>query len=243
MFPQQHDDPFIRFEYTYAPARDLGGDYVHVEHGPDGIVHVTLIDVTGHGLPAALTVNRLYGELERIRAESPLAQPGEVLSLLNRYIHLTLVKHNIFATALCLTLDPNKGVLHWSNAGHPPGYLRGANGGVTKLEATAVLLGALDAQEFNADQRTIELSPGDVIVAYTDGTFEARDRLGRTLGLSAIGDLMRIQPPPRNWPQFLASAVTKHSGGRTDDDILIAALTFKALRPAPVAPKAALAVS
>lgn len=231
MFPLPHDDGFVRFDYTYTPMRELGGDYVHLDVSPEGLVHATLMDVTGHGLPAALTVNRLYGELERIRAESPLAEPGEVLTLLNRYIHLTMVKHNIFVTAVCMTLDPNRGIMHWANAGHPPAYLRGVNGTVTQLPSTTVLLGALDPREFAADQRTIELSPGDVIVFYTDGTFETRDRLGQSLGLKELQSMMSAQPSPRNWPQHIASAVARHSAGRPEDDILIASLTLKALRP------------
>jgi sigma-B regulation protein RsbU (phosphoserine phosphatase) len=243
MFPAPLDDGFVRFEYTYTPMRELGGDYVHLEVTPQGLVHLTLIDVTGHGLAAALTVNRLFGELERIRGESPLAGPGEVLALLNRYINLTMVKHNIFVTALCLTLDPCQGKLYWANAGHPPGFLRGANGVVTSLPATSVLLGALDGGEFSADQRSIELSPGDVIVAFTDGAFEVRDRLGRSLGLNNLAQLLHVQPPPRNWPQFIASIVHKHSAGRNDDDILIASLKFKAPRPQATHAKQAMAAS
>jgi hypothetical protein len=67
-----------------------------------------------------------------------------------------MVKHNIFVTAICMTLDPFRGWLHWANAGHPPAYLRGVNGAVTALPATTVLLGALDGREFSADQRTID---------------------------------------------------------------------------------------
>jgi serine phosphatase RsbU (regulator of sigma subunit) len=199
--------------------------------GEDGIVHLTLIDVTGHGLPAALTINRLYGELERIRAENPEAEPGEVLTLLNRYINLTLMKHNIFATAACLAIDPYQGTLRYANAGHPPAFLRGANGVVRELNATAVLLGALSPAEFSADQRSVELAPGDILIIYTDGAFEARDRLGRSLGLKNLQQLMQQNPPPRNWPQFITSTVEKHHAGRADDDILVAAVTFLLPRP------------
>jgi hypothetical protein len=234
MFPRPHDDGFVRFDYTYTPMRELGGDFIHLHAGSDGPVHLTLLDVTGHGLPSALTVNRLYGELERIRAEAPLAEPGEVLALLNRYVYLTMARHTIFVTALCITIDPYAGKLHWASAGHPPAFMRGANGVVTRLPATTLLLGAVDSNEFAADQKTIELTPGDVVVAYTDGAFEARDRLGESLGLDNLDRLMHAQPSPRNWPQFVASAVQKHAGGRPEDDILIAALTFKAMRPNPV---------
>ena len=243
MFPAPHDDGFVRFEYSYTPMREIGGDYVHLHVGPEGLIHLTLMDVTGHGLAAALTVNRLYGELERIRAESPLAEPGEVLTLLNRYINLTMVRHNIFVTSLCITLDPYEGRLYWCSAGHPPAFLRGVNGVVTELPATAVLLGALSANEFKPDQRTMELSPGDVVLAYTDGAFETRDRTGQSMGLKNLADLVHVQPPPRNWAQFIASAVQKHSAGRPEDDILIAALTFKAPRTQPLTARRAVAAT
>lgn len=241
MFPQPYDDGFVRFEYTYTPMQELGGDFIHLNVTAEGLVHLTLLDVTGHGLPAALTVNRLYGELERIRAESPLAEPGDVLALLNRYVYLTLARHTIFGTALCVTIDPYLGKLHWASAGHPPAFLRGANGVVTHLPATTVLLGALNSTEFTSDQKTIELSPGDVFVAYTDGAFEVRDRLGHSLGIERLDQFMHLQPAPRNWPQFVASAVQKHASGRPEDDILIASLTFKAPRPESVPERSVMA--
>ena len=166
-----------------------------------------------------------------------------MLALLNRYINLTMVKHNIFVTALAITLDPCIGKLHWANAGHPPAFLRGANGVVTRLPATAVLLGALEASEFVPDQKTLELSPGDAIVIYTDGAFETRDRLGQSLGLPRLDQMMHTQPPPRNWPQFISSTVERHAAGRPEDDILIAALTYVSPRPASSAVRESSAVS
>ena len=236
LFPQPFDDGFVRFEYTYAPQRELGGDYVHlhISPSPSHAVYVTLLDVTGHGLAAALTVNRLYGELERIFGETPDAEPVDVLSLLNRYIHLTMVRHNIYVTALCMRVDPSAGAIVWSSAGHPPALLRGANGVVRKLAATNVLLGALDGSEFNGAQSEMELSPGDAILMYTDGAFEARNREGRMLGLEKIDSLAHTQPPPRRWPQFIAAAVQKHTAGRAEDDILVATLSYLAPRPARV---------
>lgn len=234
LFPRTHDDGFVRFEYTYTPQRELGGDYVHHHVSPTGATYVTLLDVTGHGLAAALTVNRLYGELERIFGESPDADPVDVLILLNRYIHLTMVKHNIYVTGMCMRVDPTAGKLTWSSAGHPPALLRGVNGVVRKLSATNVLLGALDGSEFRGMQSQMELSPGDAIVMYTDGVYEARDRQGRMLGLDRVDSLAHTQPAPRRWPQFIAAAVQKHSGGRTDDDVLVATVTYLAPRAAQV---------
>ncbi len=230
MFPAEYDDGYVKFQFTYVPMRELGGDFLHMHIGAEGVVHLTVIDVTGHGLAAALSVNRLYGELERIRGETPRATPAEVLQLLNRYINLTMARHNIYATAIILKLDPYAGEICWASAGHPPAFLRGVNGVVRQLPATGVVLGALPDEEFEAPDKSMELVPGDVVVAYTDGAFEARNRMGRQLGLDSLRDVLHGQPPPKNWPQFICSYVDKHKAGRSEDDVLVTALTFVSTR-------------
>ena len=243
IFPAEYDDGFVRFQYTYEPMRELGGDFLHITVGPEGLVHLTVLDVTGHGLAAALTVNRLYGELERIRGETPKASPGEVMKLLNRYIYLTMAKHNIYATGITITLDPYAGEARWASGGHPPAMLRGVNGVVSYLSSTAVMLGAVDDDQFNADEQSIELSPGDVIVSYTDGAIEARDRVGRQFGIDRLKALLHSRPAPGNWPQYIASSVDRHKVGRAEDDVLVAALTFAAVRPQRQTAKPAMARS
>lgn len=230
LFPETYNDGYVRFEYTYTPMRELGGDFLHLHVGPEGLLHLALLDVTGHGLAAALTVNRIYGEMERIRAESPHLRPGEVLTLLNRYLRLTMVRHNIYATAVVLMLDPYLAEVHWASAGHPPAFLRAAGGEVRSLDSTTLVLGAIDDDEFRAGEERLALSPGDVIVAYTDGAFEARNRTGESLGLDAVRRLLEHAPPDSSWPDHVAAAVERHQYGRAEDDVLIAALSFTAAR-------------
>jgi hypothetical protein len=243
MFPDEYDDGFVRFKYTYQPMLELGGDFLHIHVGPEGFVHLTLLDVTGHGLAAALTVNRIFGELERIRGEASRARPGEVLELLNRYIHLTMVSHNIYATAITMTLDPYAGELCWASGGHPPALLRGTNGVVRELSSTAVMLGALGDDDFESNEQTLGLTPGDVIVSYTDGAIEARNRAGQLFGIDRLRDLLQSRPEPGNWPQYIASSVDRHKVGRAEDDVLVASLTFAAVRPQRLIAKPAMSGS
>jgi serine phosphatase RsbU (regulator of sigma subunit) len=230
MFPAPYDDGHVKLEYTYLPQRDIGGDYLHLNVSPTGIVMLTVLDVTGHGLAAAMTVNRLFGEIERVQAEHPRIGPGEMMALLNRYVHLTLSRYNIYVTAVCMSIDPYTGRLAYTNAGHPPVFLRGVDGEVKELHATSILLGASGDADFESEELTANLRPGDALVAYTDGAFEACNRHGERLGLRRLRDLMRANPPPRQWTQALAAAVERHHAGLSDDDVLIAALTFVAPR-------------
>ena len=228
MFPQPCETGYLSFDYQYLPIAEIGGDYVHIYVCPrTDRLTMTLLDVAGHGLAAALTVNRLFGELERIRAENPTAQPAQVMVLLNRYINLTMAPVNLYATGTCMMLDPASGELVWVNAGHPPAFLRHEDGRVSELSGTAMLLGALDYDEFDANQQVMTIHPGDTIIAYTDGAFEARNADDKQFGLKRLRETARFSPPPRNWTKFIATAVAQHHQGRADDDVLIASLTLK----------------
>jgi serine phosphatase RsbU (regulator of sigma subunit) len=230
MFPR----PFtghVAFEYEYQPIQEIGGDYVHTYVCPEsGKVTLTLLDVAGHGLAAALTVNRLFGELERILAENAAAEPPEVMRLLNRYINLTMARHSLYATGTCMMLNPSSGELTWVNAGHPPCLVRHASGEVSDLPTTTVLLGALESDEFEPGLMTMSLNPGDAVIAYTDGAFEARDADGHRFGLDRIRATAGFDPPPRSWPKFIAGAVAQHHAGHAEDDVLIAAMTLRSMR-------------
>lgn len=141
-----------RFDYRYEPMRQIGGDFLlarwDTSQGEDKPrLNLVLLDVTGHGISSALTVNRLAGELERLYAEDPDASPSKVLCALNKYVYLTLANHALYCTAMCIRLDPyehatsssqstrahadenapnaaRSGILRVASGGHPPAFLR-----------------------------------------------------------------------------------------------------------------------
>ena len=225
--PLMTDGP-VRLSYVYEPMRQIGGDllFVHPPAAPaDGLVSAVVLDVTGHGIAAALTVNRLVGELERLFAENPRTPPGEVLRGLNRYVTLTLARHELYATALCLRVDPSAGEIEWANGGHPPAYLRPAAGEVRTLEPTAPMLGVLDADDYDPEPRRLPLAVGDVVLAYTDGASEACDRGGRQIGTEGVrrlfADASSDGRGPADWPSMILSRVCAHRGRDPEDDTLI----------------------
>lgn len=231
MFPRPFSSGPVSLDYFYAPIQEIGGDYVHVFTCPTtSRVTLTMLDVAGHGLAAALSVNRLFGEIERIVAEFGEACPETIICLLNRYIHLTMARHGLFATGASVRLDPNTGTLSIVNAGHPPPFLRRGAGAVEPVTASTMMLGAIGPEEFDPCPHAIRLEPGDTIVLYTDGAFEVRNAEGHPFGMPRVRDLLSFDPPPRSWPRFLAAAIAEHHGGHADDDVLIASLRLNALR-------------
>lgn len=207
LFPKPIEEGPVRLHYRYEPMRQIGGDYLYSRFSPSGrgvkpMLSVVILDVTGHGIPAALTVNRLYGELDRLFGEEPNATPGRILEALNRYIHLTLASHSVYVTALCVRLDPNPaghtaapeagkgersvGTLEWASGGHPPAFIRTVTGAIHRLDSTAFVLGAAHGDDFQHGQEHMPFGPGDVLIAYTDGATEARDREGRMLRIDGL---------------------------------------------------------
>jgi hypothetical protein len=227
LFPRQVLDGSVRMVYRYEPMRQIGGDYLYAcitpaAEGDGSALNIVLIDVTGHGVPAALTVNRLQGELERIFAENPRSGPGEVLRLLNRYVHLTLATHSVYATAFCARVEAQAGVLHYASAGHPPAFVRGIDGTIERLDSTTFVLGVAPGDEFEADPRTVAFGPGDALIAYTDGAIDVRDRAGRHLGVAGLQRVIASENPSEGgWADALLRVVDGHRSGGIADDTLI----------------------
>ncbi len=226
LFPKPGRHEGVEFDLLYRPMRDLGGDFVQAWIDPLDRIHVVVIDVTGHGLAAAMTVNRIAGELDRLRAENPLISPAAVLAGLNRYIHLTLTKHIIFGTAVAAQLDSHTGRLTVANAGHPAAMVRRASGAVEPHESTAFLLGAMSHGDFEVTEEVTHLAPGDMVVLVTDGVIEARDRRGRVFGESRLREACSRNPAPPRWSEFLGRQIEEWSGGVLTDDLLIATLAL-----------------
>lgn len=227
LFPEPFSGPGFAFEFDFQPMRDLGGDYVHASTTPQGRVRVVLIDVTGHGLSAAMTVTRLSGELERVIAEQPDVGPGAILVALNRYAHLVLSQHSIFATAIAAELDPSDGTVRTANAGHPPAMIRRNDGDVELLDAHGILLGAVGSEDFECTETRSDLVESELVLLYTDGVTEVRNRNGRLFGVENLTEAMRRKPAPRSWVRFITSIVDGHRVGPPEDDVLVASLTFR----------------
>ena len=229
LFPQPKTKGSVRLAYRYEPMRQIGGDYLHAavcptDDGRDEKLSLVLMDVTGHGIPAALSVNRLHGEMELCFADDPDIAPGDVLRRLNRYVHLTLAKHSIFVTALVLRVDPLNGTVEHASAGHPPAFLRGSDGTIRELESTTFVLGAVPDAEFDAAPETTPFGAGDSVVAYTDGATEARNDGGEMLRIDGLRRLMADPTPiePGTWPERVLDVVFRHRAGLPpEDDTLV----------------------
>jgi len=242
MLPDAITDGPIRLHYAFEPVRDLGGDFlvVHRDDGPDdepetGAITLVLLDVTGHGVAAALGATRLHGELERTLEERPSIVPGDLLAAANAACRRILAPHAIFATAFAARLGPGDGTLEWASAGHLPGMILRAGPGdaIVRLPATTTMLGVLDPPRFDARRSTDRLAPGDRLILVTDGIVEARTDSGTRLEQEGTERLVRRAASRRGGgtaepgllPARLLRAVERFSDVPAEDDRVVVELT------------------
>jgi PAS domain S-box-containing protein len=160
----------VDFRAVYRPAlreAELGGDWYDAFVLPDGRIALSIGDVAGHGIDAALAMVRLR---ETLRAVTGLidVDPGSLLKMADRSFMATHA--DVIATAAFAVYDPVARRLVYARAGHPcPALVR--NGVARFLEShPGVPLGVQAESRFVS--QTIDLEPGDELIWYTDGLTE-----------------------------------------------------------------------
>ncbi|MCL5021440.1 MAG: serine/threonine-protein phosphatase, partial [Bacteroidetes bacterium] len=174
------------------PANDVGGDLVDYINLGESRLGLALGDVAGKGLGAALLMSKLQSTLRAI------APDYSSLSELGQRINLIFCRDSLpskVATLVYMELTQNSGKIRLLNAGHlPPLVLRGGN--VEELAHGAPALGLIKTSRF--EEQVIELGPGDLFVAYSDGVTEARNERDEFFGdqrlKSVIGKSAGISP-------------------------------------------------
>ena len=164
---------------------EVGGDWYDVVRRCDGIVHITVGDVAGRGISAAVLMGQMRNAFRAYAYDH--ASPAELLRRMRRH-----VSGDEMATAVCLTIDPYAQELTYASAGHPPSLLCDrASGAVTRLDrAGAPPLGFAQAEAIH--DVDVPLPADGTLVAYTDGLIERRgwsidvgiDLLAEVLGSS-----------------------------------------------------------
>lgn len=170
----------------FEPCRWVGGDYVDVVELPDGRQFVTVCDVCGKGMQAALITACLHTSVH-MNAQAGLPLP-QFMKSFNDYLCDTLPDES-FVTAICLMIDPATGAMELCNAGHPPGMIAFTGPAVKHLEsAQNPPLGYLPV-DFELQQATLE--PGEVLALYTDGYTEMNNEDKDMLGIEGVDDCLK----------------------------------------------------
>ena len=170
------EESILELGHIYLPSGAVGGDFFEIFAVSENRVGVFLSDVMGHGVRSALVVATIRGLIEELGPERH--DPSAFLSHMNRDL-TRIIKHHghvTFASAFYMVLDLTNGNIVFSSAGHPsPFVMTVKSQTVDFLEPEAgkqgPALGIFGSTVYEATTRTI--APGDSIMLYTDGIFEA----------------------------------------------------------------------
>ncbi len=180
------DLPGWEIASRWLPARQVAGDFydfipLHGE-GPDRLGFV-IADVTDKGMPAALFMAFTRSTLRA--SISTLHTPAEALTHANALINADSYK-SMFVTLFYGSLDPVSGRLTYVNAGHtPPILLRPqAAAPIARLRMPSLPLGIDETTLYQ--QEVLELQPGEMLIAYTDGATDALNDQGEDFGLQRL---------------------------------------------------------
>ena len=232
--------PGADFAWAYRPCDELAGDGLNVVFLGDGRVGLYVLDVSGHGVAAALlsvTLSRLLSPPSdpssiliregAVRDRFDVTPPAEVAARLNRLFPFDGATEQ-FATLVYGILDARTGEFRYVSAGHPGPVHLPAGAGPVILASQGYPIGlAADAYE----ERSVHLGTGDRLYLYSDGVPEAMDPTGEPFGdarlLEAVGR-GRPEPLQAGVATLLGEISRWHGSGKPLDDISILAVEVSA---------------
>jgi phosphoserine phosphatase RsbU/P len=200
---------------SWQPASGVGGDCFDAIALAPTRVALSIADVVGKGIPAALLMSNLQAAVRAFATGA--TEPHELCQQVNRILCGHIAEGRFISFCYCV-IDTELGVLTYSNAGHyPPIVVRG-DGTVERLTAGGPVLGVFPDPTY--DQGQVAVGAGDRLVLFTDGITEARTEDDAEFGEERLLDLT-IEHRACSAPALqarLSEAVASFTGGHFQDD-------------------------
>lgn len=229
----------IRFEWSFEPSSDLGGDLFNVQRLNDNRYALMMTDVCGHGVKPALLAVALHYVLDnrfqntptfgdRVSADdrSLMVPPADLLSRMNLQFPMDTEMGQYF-TMFYGVLAADTGEFQYSTAGHPTPILIPEDGQIRQLKGTGVPVGLHSEPDFETE--SVVLKPGDRLFLFSDGLVESKRKNGERVGLQRLMNwLKEIRHLDLNG---ITNAVSQHvknwnAGERPDDDVSILVVEY-----------------
>ncbi len=213
-------------ERRFLPATEVTGDYHEAFPLSNGEWLFCIADVTGHGIPAAMTAAML-----KILFHQAVAQthdPQQILTRLNSNFGAVVMPGD-FATMLIVRWHPSQQRISFANGGHEPGMLMRKNGELVLLESDGLMVGAVPEAHWSL--HTYPISVGDRLFMYTDGAVEVFNASRELFGRKRLCDayLANRTEHPKVAVQQIIQCLDNHRGERAfSDDVTLLMMEFAA---------------
>jgi phosphoserine phosphatase RsbU/P len=195
------------------PASAVGGDFYDWQQLPGGILSLTVGDVMGKGMSAALLMATVRAV---IRAMVSQHGPSDAVQHTASSLDSDLARSGSFVTLFHAQLDTTTGELRYVDAGHGQVLLRRASGDIAPLQPWGLPLGVLSTERYS--EGTVTMSAGDQLVIYSDGLSEARPELFRDQ--ETLASYLTSEDTAGETAQKLVDLATA-AGGQLPDDLTV----------------------
>jgi phosphoserine phosphatase RsbU/P len=206
---------------SWQPASGVGGDCFDAIQFGSSRLALSIADVVGKGIPAALLMSNLQAAVRAFATEA--AAPSELCQQVNRILCGNIAEGRFISFVYC-TIDSDLGTLTYANAGHFPPVLVRAGGSIERLEQGGPVLGVFADATYH--QGTVSVQTGDRLVFFTDGITEARRPDDEEFGEARLID-HAVRNRGCSAPALqarLADAVASFTGGVFQDDATLIVL-------------------
>jgi len=220
--------PQLEVAARFVPASAVAGDFYDFLMGDSGELGVLVADVSGHGVPAALSASMVK---VAIRSQADHAdRPADVLTGINSILYGNM--EGQFVTAGYLFLNVEKKELAYAGAGHPPLLVwRAGEKKVERIEENGLFLGAFPGCQYT----TLKSSflPGDRCLLYTDGIIEAPNRANEEFGPLRLQEFFASNaglPAKKFCDEMMLHLSAWYDGASREpyDDLTMVVIDFKA---------------
>ncbi|MCY1006802.1 SpoIIE family protein phosphatase [Nannocystis pusilla] len=203
------------------PADEVGGDYYDVLRAGDG-VKIGIGDVTGHGLESGVLMLMIQTAVRTLQAAEE-RDAERFLNIVNKVLYQNIQRVGLDRTATLVLLDYAQGVLRLTGQ-HEEAVVVRRNGSIERIDTVDLGMPVgleVDIAAFIA-RTELRLSPGDVVVLYTDGITEAEDIHGEQYGIDRLCEVVhRVhERPAADIKQAIVDDVMRFIGAqKVFDDI------------------------
>jgi sigma-B regulation protein RsbU (phosphoserine phosphatase) len=223
LLPRKMSSPVV-FDYFFRPSAQLGGDIFDCHRIDDGHLAIYLLDVSGHGVGAALLSVSL---MNLIRAGAlrgvDFREPAAVLRALNETFPMEN-QNNFFFTIWYGVYSVAEQRLVYANGGHPPALLRGADG-VRELGAKGAAIGCLPECEFGQEETTV--GAGNQLLLFSDGVYELAIPEGKSRNYRDFArEIQSLPPGPISAETIFDRARQAQGRADFDDDFSLLTVLF-----------------
>lgn len=227
--------PDLSIDWTFIPSASLGGDVFgyHALGGEEtgvatGKIALYLIDVSGHGIEAALYSVTLMNLLKsQALRDADYGDPASVLGRLNSAFKME-EQNNLYFTAWYGVWDPSTRELSYASAGSPPAILVPPDGEAMELSTGGVIVGLSPSSRYDACLSRVER--GSRLFLFSDGIFEYRERDGSIHGLERFSTELVAKARSSGGGSILdllvRDAMEASTTGRFPDDVSVIEARF-----------------